>query len=116
MYRRKMEEKLFGKKSDRARLRLAERLRAAHGTPGFGRTFREYVKAHGVPADLTLLMMLLDLEQEREVVQVLDGIEATLESLSTDEKSLLRKRLRNLEMSTEFDGVADATADLLERI
>jgi hypothetical protein len=49
-------------------------------------------------------------------VRVLGGIEAGLPDISVEEKSLLRIRLRNLEMSTEHDRVADATAQLLERL
>ena len=116
MFRRKVEEKLFGKKGDRARLRLIDRLRESHGTPNFERTYREYIKGYGLPDDLALLMLLLDLEQAQDVVQVLGGIEAGLGEISVDEKTLLRTRLRNLEMSTEHDLVADATAQLLSRL
>ena len=116
MFRRKVEEKLFGKKGDRARLRLTDRLRESHGTPNFERTYREYLKSYGLPDDLALLLMLLDLHHEEDVVRVLEGIEAGLPEISVDEKSLLRIRLRNLEMSTEHDGVADATAELLTRL
>jgi len=116
MFRRKVEEKLFGKKGDRARLRLIDRLREAHGTPNFERTYREYLKGYGLPAELPLLMMLLDLDQAQDVVKVLGGIEAGLGEISLDEKTLLRTRLRNLEMSTEHDLVADATAQLLSRL
>ncbi|MCE2391378.1 MAG: hypothetical protein J4G09_07830 [Proteobacteria bacterium] len=115
-YRRKVEEKLFGKKGDRARLRMVERLREAHGTPGLQRVFREYVRGYGLPADFDLLTLLLDLGDEQDIVTVLGGIEELRESISPEEKSLLRKRLRNLEMATEFDEVADATVDLLERL
>jgi hypothetical protein len=116
MFRRKVEEKLFGKKGDRARLRLTDRLRESHGTPNFERTYREYLKGYGLPDDLALLLMLLDLEHEQDVIAVLGGIEAGLGEISVEEKSLLRIRLRNLEMSTEHDRVADATAQLLTRL
>jgi hypothetical protein len=116
MFRRKVEEKLFGKKGDRARLRLADRLREAHGTPHFERTYREYLKSYGLPDDLALLLLLLDLNHEQDVVRVLEGIRAGLDAISVEEKSLLRIRLRNLEMSTEHDRVAEATADLLARL
>jgi hypothetical protein len=116
MFRRKVEEKLFGKKGDRARLRLIDRLRESHGTPNFERTYREYLKGYGLPDDLALLLMLLDLEHEQDVIAVLGGIEAGLGEISVEEKSLLRIRLRNLEMSTEHDRVADATAQLLTRL
>ena len=115
-YRRKIEEKLFGKKGDRARLRLTERLREAHGTPGFQRVFREYVRGYGLPENVDLLTLLLDLGEERDIVAVLGGIEEVRETISPEEKSLLRMRLRNLEMATEFDGVADATVELLDRL
>ena len=91
-------------------------LREAHGTPGLQRVFREYVRGYGLPADFDLLTLLLDLGDEQDIVTVLGGIEELRESISPEEKSLLRKRLRNLEMATEFDGVADATVDLLERL
>jgi len=118
MYRRKIDEQLFGKKSERPRLRMEQRLRDAHRTPNLQRTFREYVKAHGVPGDASLLLMLLDLEEERDLLQVAEGIDGALasEGVTPEQKSVLRSRLRNLEMSTGSDAVADAAAGLLERL
>jgi len=115
-YRRKVEERLFGKKADRGRLRLEERLREADGQDNLLRSFREYVKAYGMPADVGLLLRLLDLETERDVLQVTDEIDRVADGLSADQKSLLRSRLRNLEMSTASDSVANAAATLLERL
>jgi len=115
-YRRKVEERLFGKKADRGRLRLEERLREADGQDNLLRSFREYVKAFGMPADVGLLVRLLDLETERDVLQVTDEIDRVADALSPEQKSLLRSRLRNLEMSTSSDSVADAAATLLERL
>lgn len=115
-YRRKVEERLFGKKADRGRLRLEERLREAEGQDSLLRSFREYVKAFGMPADVGLLLRLLDLETERDVLQVTDEIDRVADGLSADQKSLLRSRLRNLEMSTSSDSIANAAATLLERL
>jgi hypothetical protein len=115
-YRRKVEERLFGKKADRGRLRLEERLREADGPENLLRSFREYVKAYGMPGDVGLLVRLLDLEPERDVLQVTDEIDRVAGSLSPEQKSLLRSRLRNLEMATSFDAVADAAAGLIERL
>ncbi len=115
-YRRKVEERLFGKKADRGRLRLEERLREADGQDNLLRSFREYVKAFGMPADVGLLLRLLDLETERDVLQVTDELERVADALAPEQKSLLRSRLRNLEMSTSSDSVADAAATLIERL
>ena len=115
-YRRKVEERLFGKKADRGRLRLEERLREAADPENLLRTFREYVKCYGMPADVGLLVRLLDLELPRDTLQVTDEIGRVAESLSGEQKSLLRSRLRNLEMATSHDAVADAVARLLERL
>jgi hypothetical protein len=115
-HRRRVEEKILGKKGDRTRLRLEERLRLAHGTPNFHRTFREYVKEVGMPQDVNLLVVLLDLDEERSVLQVIEAIEVELEAATLDQRSLLRSRLRNLEMSTASDRVADAASSLLARI
>ncbi len=115
-YRRKVEERLFGKKADRGRLRLEERLREAEGPDNLLRTFREYAKVYGMPADVGLLVRLLDLEPARDILQVTDEIDRVAESLSSEQKSLLRSRLRNLEMATSHDSVADAAAGLLERL
>jgi len=115
-YRRKVEERLFGKKADRGRLRLEERLREADGQDNLLRSFREYVKSYGMPADVGLLVRLLDLETERDVLQVTDEIDRVADALSADQKSLLRSRLRNLEMSTASDSIANAAATLLERL
>lgn len=115
-YRRKVEERLFGKKADRGRLRLEERLREAEGSENLLRSFREYVKSYGMPADVGLLVRLLDLEPARDILQVTDEIDRVADSLSGEQKSLLRSRLRNLEMATSHDTVADAVASLLERL
>lgn len=115
-YRRKVEERLFGKKADRGRLRLEERLREADGAENLLRTFREYLKCYGMPGDVGLLVRLLDLEPARDILQVTDEIGRVAESLSGEQKSLLRSRLRNLEMATSHDSVADAVSRLLERL
>src|SRR5262249_41266036 len=86
------------------------------GTPNFERTYREYLKTYGLPDELNLLLMLLDLNHEQDVVRVLQSIQAGLGDFSIDEKSLLRIRLRNLEMSTEHDRVADVTTELLAQL
>ena len=115
-YRRKVEERLFGKKADRGRLRLEERLREAADHDNLLRSFREYVKAHGMPSDVGLLVRLLDLQTERDVLQVTDEIDRVADALSLEQKSLLKSRLRNLEMSTQSDSIANAAATLLERL
>ncbi len=115
-YRRRLEERLFGKKGDRARLRLEQRLRDAHGTPNLQRSYREYVREAGVPQDLSLLGMLLDLGNERDLLQITEAIERQLDAIPPEQRSLLRSRLRNLEMSTSSDAVADAATDLLSQL
>jgi hypothetical protein len=115
-YRRKVEERLFGKKADRGRLRLEERLREAGSKDDLLRCFREYSKSYGMPGDVGLLVRLLDLETERDLLQVTDEIERIAEGLSAEQKSLLRSRLRNRELSTQSDAVADAAATLVARL
>ncbi|MFQ5515014.1 MAG: hypothetical protein ACE5FG_11325 [Myxococcota bacterium] len=114
-YRQKIEEKLFGKREDAARLRLEQRLRDTHGSPLFGRTFREYVKGYGMPADIPLLVTLLDLDEERDLLQVLQALDGLLADAPPEHRSLLKSRLRNLEMSTSSDVLADAAGDILAR-
>jgi hypothetical protein len=97
-------------------LRLEQRLRDAHGTANLQRTYREYVREAGVPEDLSLLGMLLDLGDERDLLQITDAIESQLDGIHPDQRSLLRSRLRNLEMATPSDAVADAAADLLTQL
>jgi hypothetical protein len=115
-YKRRVEERLFGKRGDHGRGRLEERLRAAHGTPNFLRTFREYARSFGMPADLGMLTLLLDLEEEQEVVRVIEALGTALETAPPEQRSLLRRRLQNLEMSASTDALADAVAGLLARL
>ncbi len=115
-YRQKIDEKLFGKKEDAPRLRMEQRLREAHGSPLFGRTFREYVKGYGMPGDIALLVTLLDLDEETALLRVLETLGEALEGAPPEQRSLLRMRLRNLEMSTSSDALADAAGDLLARM
>jgi hypothetical protein len=72
-YKRKVEERLFGKKEDAPRRRLEQRLREAHDTPNFLRIYREYTKSFGMPEAIDLLLLLLDLGEDREIVRVLNG-------------------------------------------
>ena len=115
-YKKKIEERLFGKKGDAGRVRMVERLRESQGTPNFTRIYREYVKGHGLPADIPTLMLMLDIDEEREALKVIDALESAAESAPTEQKSLLKSRLRNLEMSTSSDALADAAAELLDRL
>ncbi len=114
--KRRIDERLFGKKGDAARYRLAERLRAAHGAENFLRTYKEYVKSYGMPDDIPMLLLLLDLSDEREVLKVLAAIDDTTQEAAQEQRSLVRSRLKNLEMSTQSDSLADAATDLLERL
>jgi hypothetical protein len=115
-YKRRVEERLFGKRGDNGRGRLEERLRAAHGSENLLRTFREYTRSFGMPGDLGLLTLLLDLEEEQEVVRVIEAIGGAIESAPPEQRSLLRRRLQNLEMSATTDALADAVSGLLSRL
>ncbi len=114
--KRRIDERLFGKKGDAARFRLEERLRAAHGSENFLRTYKEYVKGYGMPADIALLLLLLDLKDEGEVLKVLAALYDSAQAAAQDQRSLVRSRLKNLEMSTHSDSLADAATDLLSRL
>jgi hypothetical protein len=115
-YKRKVEERLFGRGADAARLRLEERLREAHGSPAFRSAYKEYVRTYGFPRDVNLLVLLLDLDDEREVLRVLDAIDEGVNEAPLEQRNLLRSRLRNLEMSASSDALADAAAELVTRL
>lgn len=115
-YKRKVEERLFGKRGDQGRSRLEERVRASHGGPNFLRVYREYTKSFGMPDDTALLLMLLDLEDEREQVRVLEALRKTAAGAPLEQRSLLKSRLRNLEMSASSDALADAASELLTQL
>ena len=114
-YKKKVEERLFGKR-DAGRGRMIERLRQAQGTANFSRIYREYVKGHGMPDDLPTLILMLDVPDEREALKVIDAIEDVAFDAPSEQKSLLKSRLKNLEMSTSSDSLADSAADLLDRL
>lgn len=97
-------------------MRLEERLRNAHGSPNFQRIYREFAKSFGMPEEFALLLLLLDLEDASDLVRVVEALGSALEGASLEQRSLLRSRLRNLEMSAPSDAVADAAADLLDRL
>ena len=115
-YKKKIDERLFGKKGEAGRNRLVERLRESQGTSSFTRIYREYVKGHGMPGDIPTLMLLLYVEEEREALKVIGALEAALEAAPNGQKTLLKSRLRNLEMSTPSDALADAASELLGRL
>ena len=115
-YKKKIEERLFGKKGEAGRMRMVERMRASQGTPSFTRIYREYVKGHGMPGDIPTLMLLLDVEEEREALKVIDALESAAESAPSEQRSVLKSRLKNLEMSASSDALADAASDLLGRL
>ncbi len=115
-YKRRVEEQLFGKRNDAGRSRLEQRLRTAHASPTFLRTYREFKKSFGMPEQFSMLLMLLDLDDERELLGVLDALAEAVPRASTDQRSLLRSRMRNLEMSASTDALGDAASDLLGRL
>jgi hypothetical protein len=115
-YKRKVEERLFGKGVDAARHRLEERLRESHGSPAFRAACKEYVRTYGFPRDVNLLVLFLDLDDEREVLRVLDAIDGSVNDAPLEQRNLLRSRLRNLAMSASSDALADAAADLVTRL
>jgi hypothetical protein len=95
---------------------MLERLRASQGTEVFSRVYREYVRGHGMPADIPTLMVLLDVDEAQEALKVMGALESAAESAPNAQKSLLKSRLRNLEMSTPSDALADAAAELIARL
>jgi hypothetical protein len=116
-YKRKVDERIFGKRGDAAKRRMEERLRAAQGEPGeLRRIYREYVREHGLPDDMNVLLLLLDLDDEREVLKVLRALGENAEQASPERRNLLRRRLQNFEMSTSSDALGDAAAALLGRL
>lgn len=115
-YKKKVEERLFGKKGEAGRHRMVERLRESQGTPNFLRIYREYVKGHGMPNDVPTLMLFLDVDEEREAIRVIGALESAVQSAPSEQRSVLKSRLRNLEMSTPSDALADAASELLGRL
>ncbi len=95
---------------------MAERLRESQGTPNFNRVYREYVKGHGMPDDIQTLIVMLEIEEEREALRVIQALEAAAGDAPNEQRNLLKSRLRNLEMSTPSDLVADAATDLLSQL
>ena len=114
-FKKKIDERLFGKR-DAGRGRMIERLRQAQGTDSFSRLYREFVKGHGLPEDVPTLMILLDVDEEREALKVVGALEDAVNDAPSEQKTLLKSRLKNLEMSSASDAVADAAAELLERL
>ncbi len=115
-YKRKIEDRLFGRGPDAAKLRLIDRLRESHGSESFRATYKEYLRNYGLPEDVPLLLLLLDLEDEREVLKVLNALGAAADSAQPEQRSLLRSRLRNLELSTSSDRLADRAAELVSQL
>ena len=115
-YKKKVEERLFGKKGEAGRHRMVERLRESQGTPNFLRIYREYVKGHGMPGDIPTLMLFLDVDEEREALRVIDALESAAQSAPSEQRNVLKSRLRNLEISTSSDALADAAVELLGRL
>jgi hypothetical protein len=114
--RRRVADQILGKGEDSVRRRLEERLRSAQGAAAFLRTYREYVRDYGMPRDIPVLLLLLDLEDESETLKVLRALETSAATAPPEQKNLLRGRLRNLEMSTSSDALAEAAVDLLSRL
>jgi hypothetical protein len=114
--KRRVADQILGRGEEPARRRLEERLRATQGSPAFLRTYREYVRDHGMPTDMNLLLVLLDLDDVAESLKVLRALEEAIPTAAPDQKSLLRGRLRNLEMSAPSDALADAAVELLTKL
>ena len=66
-----------------------------------------------MPEDVRLLLLLLDLSDESEVLKVLNVLDDTVKSAPQGQRILVKSRLRNLEISTPSDSLADAATDLL---
>jgi hypothetical protein len=115
-YKRRVEERLFGKRGDNGRGRMEERVRSAHGTPNFLRTFREYHRTFGMPEDVGLLSLLLDLDDEADVARVVEALAAAAPAAPAEQRALLKRRLQNLEMSATTDVLADAASQLAARL
>ena len=108
---------------------MQERLRAAQGSPTFLRTYREYVRDYGMPDDLQTLMLLLDLDDERESLKVMQAIEATPGTVALEKiqgamlkiiTELAKDRKANLVFQRSelvlFDQAFDVTDEVLHKL
>ena len=114
-YLRTLEGSLFAKKGGAEADRLGRAVREAHGTPGFEPACRAYLDALGVPADLGLVTLFLDLPEPGLLCSVLDALSARAHAGDLTATSGLGTQIRLLSQSAD-DDVAERSEEILARL
>lgn len=95
--------------------RLAEAVRAAHGTPALADACRAHREALGLPREPALLSLFLDARDPALVAEVIAALDSMQAEGGLQASSGLRTQLRLLAQDPD-DTVAEAAEALLERL
>jgi hypothetical protein len=92
---------------------LVTAMRDAHGTPGLADACRAYLAAVGLPADVSLISLFLDVGEPELILAGLEALRAGHEGGSLKPTGGLRSQLRILAEDSD-DAVAEGAEELLE--
>ncbi len=108
-YLRKIDQLFSEPKTEAAK--LAEAVRAAHGSPKFAEACRAYFDQAGAPTDPALISMFLDSRDSEIIVRALEALGVVVASGSIELSRGLQSQLRTL-----AHGADDAVAALAEEL
>ena len=93
--------------------RLSQQMHDSHGSSDFVGACRAYCEQVGIPADPTLLALLLDSGERDLIVSALEALTAAKNAGSLELGAGLRSQLRLLEQDRD-DTIAGLSEDLLQ--
>ncbi len=111
-------ERLFkGAKGDPAHDKDLQRLHDAFGTSRFKKMAKDYIKKYDLPDDWGALILLLDLDGEKDIViKAMEKLVEMSKDLPDQKKKGLRSKLRTLSLTTKDVVVAEIAQELAEEI
>jgi hypothetical protein len=115
---RKEIEKLFKGANEETEEQKKARMEIgrAYGTGKFNTVVRQYVKQHGLPADWSTLMLMLDHKDSPLVLQVLEALRTRLADSSEAEQEGFKSRLKIIAMTAADEALQECAEQMLEEL
>jgi len=109
-------DRLFKSKEDQEREKALTALQKAHGTRTFKKTVKEYIEKYGIPEEPQILLLLLDVEDKKLLLRILDALKERFSSFENGAKQQLISRLKALALSVTDEVVGYKVEKLLKEL
>ncbi|RKX60245.1 MAG: hypothetical protein DRP29_03050 [Thermodesulfobacteriota bacterium] len=94
-------EKLFTKKDDQEKHQLIEKLHKSYGTKNFKKLAKQYIERYGLPEDWRTLLLFLDLEERKIILDIINKLKEDFPNRNISEKQSIISKLKTVALTSK---------------